>query len=39
MAEWLSESDRERIEEFAATPKYERDPDMLAPDDSDDDDE
>jgi len=36
MPKWLSESDRERIAEFAATPKYKRDPEMLAPDDPDD---
>ncbi len=39
MPKWLSESERERIAEFAATPKYKRDPEMLAPDDDEEDDE
>ncbi len=37
MPKWLSESERERIAEFAATPKYERDPEMLSPDDDEED--
>lgn len=39
MPKWLSDSERERIAEFAETPKYERDPEMLAPDDDDKDDD
>lgn len=39
MPKWLSESERERIAQFAATPKYERDPEMLAPDDDEEEDE
>lgn len=39
MTGWLSDSDRERIEEFAQTPKYERDPEMLAPESDEDDEE
>lgn len=39
MTRWLSENDRERIEEFAETPKYKRSPEMLAPDGDDDADE
>lgn len=35
MAEWLSEGDRERIRQFAETPMYERDPDMLVPESED----
>lgn len=31
----LTESDWERIAEFAATPKYERTPDQLVPDEQD----
>jgi hypothetical protein len=31
MAEHLSDSDLERIEAFANTPAYERDPDQLLP--------
>lgn len=31
MTEFLSESDKDRIAEFVATPKYERDPDLLVP--------
>jgi|AntRauTorcE11898_2_1112593.scaffolds.fasta_scaffold16153_3 hypothetical protein len=33
MVTYLTESDRQRMSEFAATPKYERDPEMLIPDD------
>lgn len=33
MAEYLSEDDLERMEQFAATPKYERDPELLVPTD------
>lgn len=29
----LTESDMERIQAFIATPKYQRDPEMLLPDD------
>ena len=36
MTRWLSQSDRERIQEFAETPKYERNPEMLSPDTDDD---
>jgi hypothetical protein len=39
MTGWLSDSDRERIEEFAQTPKYERSPEMLAPESDEDDEE
>lgn len=39
MPKWLSDSEQERIAEFAATPKYKRDPEMLSPDDDEDDDE
>ena len=28
---YLTESDMKRIHEFASTPKYERDPEMLLP--------
>lgn len=37
MVQRLSQSDWERIEQFANTPTYERDPEMLAPDDDADD--
>lgn len=37
MTQWLSDSDRERIQEFAKTPKYERSPEMLAPESGEDD--
>lgn len=30
---FLTESDMQRISEFAATPKYRRDPEMLIPSD------
>lgn len=33
MADYLSESDLKRMEKFAATPKYEREPELLVPDD------
>jgi hypothetical protein len=33
MANRLSESDRDRISEFVRTPRYERSPDQLLPDD------
>lgn len=33
MSEHLSERDMERIEEFANTPMYEREPEMLLPND------
>ena len=33
MTEFLSDSDRERIAEFLATPSYDRDPELLIPDD------
>lgn len=36
MVEFLSEQELERISEFASTPKYERDPEQLLPDGSDD---
>jgi len=39
MTGWLSDSDRERIEEFAQTPKYERSPEMLSPESDEDDEE
>ncbi len=39
MTGWLSDSDRERIEEFAETPKYKRSPEMLAPESDEDDEE
>lgn len=29
----LSDNERERIEQFVATPRYERTPDQLCPDD------
>lgn len=32
MAEHLSEKDLDRIAEFNATPRYEREPDQLVPD-------
>lgn len=35
MPKYLSECDLDRIAEFAATPKYERDPELLVPDDDD----
>jgi len=34
MADYLSESELKRMERFAATPKYRRDPDQLVPSDS-----
>lgn len=33
MVTFLTESDRQRMSEFAATPKYKREPEMLVPDD------
>lgn len=33
MGNFLTESDRQRINEFVSTPKYARDPEMLVPDD------
>jgi hypothetical protein len=33
MTEFLSDRDLDRIAEFAATPKYERRPEQLMPDD------
>lgn len=35
MADYLSESDLKRMKQFAATPKYEREPDLLVPQDAD----
>jgi hypothetical protein len=35
MAHRLSEREKRRISEFVATPKYDRDPEMLVPDDED----
>ena len=35
MADYLSESDLKRMKQFASTPKYERDPDQLVPQDAD----
>lgn len=35
MTEFLSDSDQNRIDEFVATPEYEREPEMLLPNDSD----
>lgn len=32
MTKFISEEDLQRIEEFKATPKYEREPEMLIPD-------
>jgi hypothetical protein len=32
MVEFLSDTEMERISEFAATPKYERTPEQLLPD-------
>ena len=37
MTRWLSDSDQERIQAFAETPKYKRSPEMLAPDSEDED--
>lgn len=34
MGEHLTESDRERIAEFLATPSYDRRPELLVPDDA-----
>jgi hypothetical protein len=31
MTSFLSDADHRRIEEFIATPKYEREPEMLVP--------
>lgn len=31
MADYLSEGDLERMEQFASTPKYKRDPEQLVP--------
>lgn len=33
MLEWLTDRDRRNISEFAETPKYERSPEMLIPED------
>jgi hypothetical protein len=33
MGDFLSDSDLDRIAEFAATPEYERNPELLVPDD------
>lgn len=33
MERYLTEEDLQRITEFALTPKYKRDPEMLMPDD------
>jgi len=33
MVSFLTESDRQRMHEFASTPKYAREPEMLLPDD------
>lgn len=33
MTEFLSDSDRDRIAEFIETPKYEREPELLIPED------
>lgn len=33
MTNFLSEEDLQRIKEFNATPKYEREPEMLVPND------
>lgn len=38
MTEFLSDNDKERIAEFLAAPAYERDPEILIPDDEPDDD-
>jgi hypothetical protein len=38
MDEALSEEERRRIEEFAATPRHERTPDQLCPTDGESDD-
>lgn len=35
----ITESDRRRMAEFANTPRYERDPELLTPDDGEDEDE
>ena len=34
MTDYLSEGDLKRMKEFAATPKYKRDPDLLVPQDA-----
>jgi hypothetical protein len=34
MAKHLSEDDLERMEQFAATPKYKREPELLIPTDA-----
>lgn len=36
MSQWLTDTDQERIEEFAELPAYERRPDVLLPRESDD---
>ncbi len=33
MVRYLTESDRQRMSDFAATPKHKRTPEMLIPDD------
>lgn len=35
MPEFLSDSDKERIAKFLAQPSYDRDPELLIPDDDD----
>lgn len=35
MTNFVSEADQQRIKEFIATPKYEREPEILIPDDDD----
>jgi len=35
MADYLSESELKRMEKFAATPKYKREPELLEPTESD----
>lgn len=35
MVNWLTDEDRERIEEFAEQPAYRRTPEMLLPGESD----
>ncbi len=34
MSQWLSDDELERISQFANTPGYERSPEMLAPEES-----
>ena len=35
MSQWLTDNDRERIEEFAQQPAYSRRPEMLLPGEAD----